>query len=234
MRFVLRNNLSGNWEECKNHLVENGKLFVERSKASRDMIAEYGLPFIKDDDLILVHSHSRAVLKLLLHAASKFIRFKVICTEARPSNDGIKMTKLLRENGIPVSIIVDSAVGSVIHKVDKVFMGAEGVAETGGIINYIGTYSIGVLSSNAHKPFYVVSESHKFVRLFPLAPDDLGENKNNLLNNFSTKSLIIEDELKNNPILDFTPHEYITALITDLGVLTPSGVSEELIKMWYD
>lgn len=41
------------------------------------------------------------------------------------------------------------------------------------------------------------------------------------------------DELAaSNPSVDYTPPQYITLLLTDLGVLTPSGVSDELIKLY--
>lgn len=230
-RFVLRNtHLYSDWEACKTHLVENGQLFLTRAKESRDMIAKIGFQFIKDDETILVHSYSRVVLALLAYAKSKFVRFRVIVTQALPSDssttNGNDMYKALKELDIPASLIHDSQVGFVINKVDKVFMGAEGVSESGGIINHMGSYQIGVLANNANKPLYVVSESHKFVRLFPLSPDDLpNDNETNNDN---------DDGFLNIPSVDFTPHQYITALISDLGVLTPSAVSEELIKMWYD
>ena len=140
------------------------------------------------------------------------------------------MAKLLKEANIPVELIVDSAVGYVIHKVDKVLVGAEGVAESGGIINHIGSYQIGCLAKVNHKPFYVMAELHKFVRLFPLAPDDLPK----ALNLIDVGENLGELDILTTPLIDFTLHDYITALITDLGVLTPSAVSEELIKMWYD
>ncbi|CEP20694.1 GCN3 [Cyberlindnera jadinii] len=230
MRFVLRNtHLYHDYESCKKHLVENGQLFLERSKASRDKIAEIGSKFITDDDTVLVHSFSRAVYSLLSHAADRKIRFRVVVTEARPTFQGERMAKYLREKNVPVSLIVDSAVGFVIHKVDKVLVGAEGVAESGGIINHVGTYQIGVLAKAANKPLYVVSESHKFVRMFPLAPDDIPTD-HDPLRHFSTSN----DDQVCSPLIDFTPHEFLTALITDLGVLTPAAVSEELIKMWYD
>lgn len=227
MRFVMRNtNLYSDWESCKRNLVENGELFVQRAKELRNKLAEYGAPFIKDDDVVLVHSYLRVVHLLLLKAQQKLVRFRVIVTESRPTGQGYHMAKLLKEAGIPVEVIVDNAVGFVIHKVDKILVGAEGVAETGGIINHIGSYQIGCLAQANHKPFYVVTESHKFVRLYPLAPNDLPQA-------ISGESLS-ENEMLKTQLIDFTPHEYITALITDLGVLTPSAVSEELIKIWYD
>lgn len=233
MRFVLRNtNLYSDWESCKKNLVENGELFVQRAKESREKSAEFGVPFIKDDDTILVHSFSRVVYQLLLKARKeKFLRFKVLITEARPTGLGYHMAKLLREQQIPVEVIVDNAVGYVLHKVDKILVGAEGVAESGGIINHIGSYQIGCLAKANNKPFYVVTESHKFVRMFPLAPNDLPREISNIIEESEEKG---ESGLLKIQLIDFTPHEYITALITDLGVLTPSAVSEELIKMWYD
>ena len=54
-----------------------------------------------------------------------------------------------------------------------VIVGAEGVVENGGIISRLGTYQMGLLAKSKGKPFYVVAESHKFVRLFPLSQFDL-------------------------------------------------------------
>ncbi|KAK9373473.1 uncharacterized protein V1513DRAFT_459651 [Lipomyces chichibuensis] len=231
-RFVLRNIQEyGDWEACRRHLVKNGGLFLDRAKASRYRIAELGLPFIQDDDTILIHSHSRAVTELLLLAARHHIRFRVFVTESRPTAEGLSSAKTLRDNGIPVRVIVDGAVGWAIQKVDKVFVGAEGVAESGGIINRVGTYQIAVLAKDSNKPLYVVAESHKFVRLFPLSPFDL-PNESPAANTFTTEQE--DDEIQSSPLLDFTSDNLITALITDIGVLTSSGVSEELIKMWYD
>lgn len=228
MRFVLRNtNLYSDWELCKRNLVENGELFVQRAKELRAKLALFGIPFIKDDDTILVHAFSRVVYNLLVKAKKeRLLRFKVIVTEARPSGQGYHMAKLLREADIPVELIVDNAVGYVLHKVDKIMVGAEGVAESGGIINHIGTYQIGCLAKANNKPFYVVTELHKFVRLFPLLPNDLLR-EIAVINDLDGDLLTLQQ-------IDFTLHEFITALITDLGVLTPSAVSEELIKMWYD
>lgn len=233
MRFVLRNtHLYSDWESCKENLVENGELFVRRAKESRSKLAKFGVPFIKDDDVILVHAHSRAVHQLFLKAKTEqLIRFRVIVTESRPTGQGYHMAKLLKEANIPVELIVDNAVGFVIHKVDKILVGAEGVAESGGIINHIGSYQIGCLAKANNKPFYVVTESHKFVRLFPLSPHDLPTSIDQEVENDGKDDTIYSFR---NQLVDFTPHEYITALITDLGVLTPSAVSEELIKIWYD
>ena len=78
----------------------------------------------------------------------------------------------------------------------------------------------------ANKPFYAVGESFKFVRLFPLRQDDVPAQRSHALPDVPTAIASI------NPLLDYTPPAYITLLFTDLGVLTPSAVSDELIKLY--
>jgi translation initiation factor eIF-2B subunit alpha len=64
-------------------------------------------------------------------------------------------------------------VAHVLDRVDAVMVGAEGVVETGGAVSRIGTYQIGLLAKALAKPLYVLAETHKFVRLFPLDQHDL-------------------------------------------------------------
>ena len=142
-----------------------------------------------------------------------------------------------------------------------VIVGAEGVVENGGVVNKVGTFSLGVMAKELGVPFYVAAESYKFTRLYPLNNSDLpemggiGESLQFLdtLNwsasgssekkeeSTSTSSLQdVKDYVVNlpstvevqNPPCDFTPAKYITLLFTDLGVLTPSAVSDELIRLY--
>lgn len=36
---------------------------------------------------------------------------------------------------------------------------------------------------------------------------------------------------RKHPLIDYTPAEYLTLLFTDIGILTPTAVSDELIKL---
>lgn len=58
-------------------------------------------------------------------------------------------------------------------QVDCVITGAEAIVESGGIINTIGTYQIALLANATKTPFYVLGESFKFVRLYPLSQSEL-------------------------------------------------------------
>lgn len=85
----------------------------------------------------MVHSYSRVVMALLLKAASMNRRFQVYVAEARPTSRGFRAAQVLRQHGVPATVILDSAIGYYIDKVDMVLVGAEGVVENGGIINQV-------------------------------------------------------------------------------------------------
>ena len=239
MRFVTltsSHESTSEFQTCKEYLLKSGNFVVEKALTQKRRIVQHGQDFIRDDAVILIHSYSRVVMQLLESAAIRHKkRFQLYVTESRPSNSGLKAAKHLESLGIPVVVIPDSAVGYIIDKVDMVLVGAEGVVENGGLINAIGTYQIAMVAHIARIPFYAAAESFKFVRMFPLNQYDLPTQKPSSLKlspatagGFeATDSKLVHSHAS----VDYTPPQYITLLFTDLGVLTPSGVSDELIKL---
>uniref|UniRef100_A0A674CSL6 Translation initiation factor eIF2B subunit alpha n=1 Tax=Salmo trutta TaxID=8032 RepID=A0A674CSL6_SALTR len=229
LRFISLTSLEHpDLSQCKKVMVERGELFLKKISLSRSKVAKLCHTFIKDGAKILTHSSSRVVLKVLESAAADKKRFTVYVTESQPDSAGRQMADKLRNLNIPVTVVLDAAVGYIMEKVDLVIVGAEGVVESGGIINKIGTYQLAVCSKAHNKPFYVVAESFKFVRLYPLNQQDVPER-------FKYKAdtlKAVEDLAEEHPMIDYTPPSLITLLFTDLGVLTPSAVSDELIKLY--
>lgn len=85
----------------------------------------------------------------------------------------------------------------------------------------------------------VMYYSYKFVRVYPLNQYDLPSALPEIVSftsrrkSFSSTQADSTDQLEgSNPLVDYTPPQYFTLLLTDLGVLTPSGVSDELIKLY--
>lgn len=272
---------AGDFNAIRAHLLSNGRLFIKRAKESRNTIAAFGKGFVRDGSTILTNGGSRVVSALLQKAAdemsgSSAVRFRVIYVLYGISDadsltvepEGLETVRALRAKGVPVATIPESAVAYSLGKVDTVIVGAEGVVENGGIVSRMGTYQIGLLAKAMGKPFYVVAESHKFVRLYPLGQYDLPIEQHVI--NFKTDEDIGESSQKSGDqassekpetstkekeehmaallngapankaqgslrrdAVDFTPPHLITALITESGVLTPSAVSEELIKIWF-
>mmetsp|Transcript_47377 Transcript_47377/g.111528 ORF Transcript_47377/g.111528 Transcript_47377/m.111528 type:complete len:312 (-) Transcript_47377:47-982(-) len=215
----------------KSVLIDRGERFAEQSQQCRLTISSLGSHFIHDEEVILTHGASNVVVSLLLHAARTGRRFRVLVTEAQPGSDGVLTARRLRQAGIPAEVIIDSAVGHVMERVDLVIVGAQGVVENGGIINKIGTNQMAIVAKANKKPFYVAAESYKFARFYPLNQSDLPEIEKYMY--MEKPSAIDEDVMVREPILDYTPPLYITLLFTDLGVLTPAAVSDELIKLYY-
>ncbi|NXL90818.1 EI2BA factor, partial [Alectura lathami] len=239
LRFISLTSLEySDYSKCKEIMIERGEIFLRKVSLSRNKIAKLCHPFIRDGARILTHAYSRVVLRVLEAAVESKKRFSVYVTESQPDQAGQvficarswqKMAKALRKLNIPVTVILDAAVGHyIMEKVDLVLVGAEGVVESGGIINKIGTNQIAVCAKAQNKPFYVVAESFKFVRLFPLNQQDVPDKFKYKADTLKTSQNLTEE----HPWIDYTSPSLITLLFTDLGVLTPSAVSDELIKLY--
>jgi len=130
--------------------------------------------------------------------------------------------------------------GHVMETADLVIVGAEGVVENGGVVNKVGTFPLAICANAMSVPMYVAAESYKFARLFPLNQNDLPKmaHQSELKMYDSSAGVTTPLEIKMDSSMvqdipvDFTPAKYITLLFTDLGVLTPSAVSDELIRLY--
>ncbi|KAL7274113.1 Translation initiation factor [Rhizina undulata] len=218
-----------NFEAFVEHLQVNGHLFAHQARASRSMVAEIGSGLVKDGMTVLIHGDSRCVTGVLLKAAEKRVNFKVICTETRPSMKGLAAAKILKEAGIPVAVVDDNAVGYVMLKVNMVMVGAEGTLADASIINIMGTHQLAVVAQKYKRPFYVATETHKFVDLFPLNQFRLPIKQD--IMNFNTdveKNSMAQEEFD---FVDYTDRNFITKFITEVGVKTPSSVADEILRL---
>lgn len=84
-----------------------------------------------------------------------------IFAEGRPDRTGLLLSNELVKLDIPVKLLIDSAVAYSMDEVDMVLVGADGVVESGGVINMMGTYQIALVAHSMNKPVYVAAESYK-------------------------------------------------------------------------
>ncbi|CAN1287270.1 Translation initiation factor eIF-2B subunit alpha [Linum perenne] len=220
LRYVTRTSALEyeDFDSAKSRLIERAEKFGEISNKARRIIAMLSQDFIFDGCTILVHGFSRVVFEVLKTAALK----------GRPERTGLRLSNELAKLDIPVKLLIDSAVAYSMEEVDMVFVGADGVVESGGIINMMGTYQIALVAHSMDKPVYVAAESYKFARLYPLSQKDMEPALRPI--NFGVPipaKVEVETSAR-----DYTPPQYLTLLFTDLGVLTPSVVSDELIQLY--
>ncbi|KAH9180523.1 nagb/rpia/CoA transferase-like protein [Lactarius sanguifluus] len=251
---------SASFSELKREIVHQGKSYTSQAIKFRTKIAELALGFIKDDSVILTHSYSRVVTQALLHAHTRK-RISVYVTEARPRGLGLKTYGLLTAAGIPCTVVLDSAVAYVMDQVDFVLVGSEAVVESGGLINAVGSNQMAIIAKAENKPFYALAESYKFHRLFPLSQHDLPTHNSGILsfphsmNRSATtqtraspqltddvpdgsasasppqRTMTLE-QMNRNPDVDYTRPDLISLVVSDVGVLTPEGVSQYLVGMF--
>jgi len=219
---------SADFAHVKARLIERGNQFAETSTRARQTIAQLGSHFVRPGACILTHGYSRVVLALLSTAAAQGVNFSVVCTEGRADGTGLLMARALSDLGLPTTMILDSGVAYSLDRVDLVLVGAEAVVENGGIVSKLGTYQIAICAMALNKPFYVAAESYKFARLYPLTQKDLPDQRAPI----DLGPLVPPKVTFDNPSRDFTPPNMITMLVTDLGILTPAAVGDELIQLY--
>jgi translation initiation factor eIF-2B subunit alpha len=248
---------SASFSDLKLEFVRQGQKYAAEALTYRDKIASLALGFIKDDSVILTHSYSRVVMKTLLRAHERK-RISVYVTEARPRGLGLRTYEELTAAGIPCTVVLDSAVSYVMDKVDFVLVGSEAVVESGGLINAVGSNQIAIIAQAANIPFYALAESYKFHRLFPLSQYDLPTHTSNILSfplspggnvSFPPTTGAIKsahekssdtdhirqmtpEQIACNPGVDYTRPDLITLVFSDVGSLTPEGVSQYVVGMF--
>lgn len=231
----------------RQNFLSNSRLFVQRAKEARSKIAMEASPFITPDATIVTYGPSRVVTTLLQKAAESGKYFSVIAiTPSTPSlqTQMEDQVSALRDKQIPTSLIPAHAAAYALSTLptsrpSMVICGASTVLENGGVTSTLGGYQLALLAKALQKPFYIATESYKFVRLYPLSQLDLplrqdvvkfegGEENAGAGKNSDEKERMLEEEM-----IDYTPPELITALILENGVMSPNSVSEELIKLWF-
>ncbi|MEE9594074.1 MAG: ribose 1,5-bisphosphate isomerase [Candidatus Hydrothermarchaeales archaeon] len=223
VRFVIyRSKKAGasSAEEQRKATIAIADAFIERSLKAVERIGEIGAKRISDGDVILTHCHSTAALSIIKTAWKQGKKIEVISTESRPFFQGHITVKELVKEGIPVTLIVDSAVRSFMKKVDKVIVGADSIASNGALINKIGTSQVALAANEARVIFLVAAETYKFHpetlvgELVKIEERDLNEVAN---------PEDFPDVRIRNPAFDVTPPDYIDLIITEKGMIPPQA-----------
>ena len=129
----------GSVTDAKELIISNADRFNKGSLEAVRSIGEIGAKRIQDGDVILTHCNSSAALSVIKTAHRQGKKFRVYATESRPWRQGILTVNELAKEGIDITLIIDSAVRSVMKNVTKVFVGADTITSHGTLVNKIGT-----------------------------------------------------------------------------------------------
>jgi methylthioribose-1-phosphate isomerase len=230
-------------EEIKQTIRNESQMILERDIEINREIGQRGLALVPDTATILTHCNAGALatggygtaLGVIRAASEAGKDIHVFVDETRPLLQGMRLTAFeLREDNIPATVIVDSAAGYLMRKkrIDLVITGADRIASNGDMANKIGSYQLAVLAKENNIPFYVAAPLSSFdldLENGDLIPIEEREPEEVL--SFAGHLVGPESVSAYNPAFDITPAQYISALITEKGVLTPpyrSGIKDLL------
>lgn len=153
-------------------------------------------------------------------------RFKVFADETRPLLQGARLTAYeLHRAGVDVTLICDNMASSVMQKgwVQAVVVGCDRVAMNGDVANKIGTSGVAILARHYGIPFYVLGPTSTIDKHCPDGKSIVIEERNpdEVAEMWYTHRMAPEGIHIYNPAFDVTPHELITAIITEKGIAYP-------------
>ncbi len=218
-------------EEIRIALREESEKMLSGDIEINLKIGEHGKKLVPRKAVILTHCNAGSLatggygtaLGVIRAAHEAGKKIQVIADETRPWLQGLRLTAFeLMEDGIPVTVIADSAAGSLMRqgKVDLVITGADRIASNGDVANKIGTYQVAVLARENKIPFYVAA---------PLSTIDLRiksgdriqveERDPSEISHFQKIRVGPHGVKAYNPAFDVTPAKYVTGIITEKGIL---------------
>lgn len=105
-------------------------------------------------DRVLTICNSTSVIQGIQLAAKDGGLSSVVVLETRPDFDGVRTAQELGSLGLDVTVVTDSALGSMITSVDAVLVGADLVSRDGWLLNRIGTATAAIVAESYAVPFY--------------------------------------------------------------------------------
>ncbi len=206
------------------------KIHQEEADATRHL-SLFGAELIKNRWTVLTHCNTGPLatsgcgtaLGIIITAYRQGKKINVLVDETRPLLQGARLTTWeLNKAGVPFTLITDSMAGSFMGKgkVNCVITGADRIAANGDTANKIGTYTLAVLAKENSIPFYIAAPVSTIdVSLKTGEKIPIEERKAEEVTHFQGMPIAPEGITAANPAFDVTPNKYITAIITDKGII---------------
>jgi len=211
---------------------EANSIFEEEFEAEL-RIGVYGLEKLSDGDTVITQCNAGGLATgtglgtalapvKLAHVLG--MRISVVAPETRPWLQGARLTTYeLMMEGIDVTLIADTAVGLVMYRgiVNEAMVGADRVLSDGHVFNKVGTLNEAIIAHELGIPFYALAPSSSFdleskpsdVKIEERDPDEVRRIRGVPIAPEGIKVL--------NPVFDITPPKYVTAIITEKGIIYP-------------
>jgi methylthioribose-1-phosphate isomerase len=220
-------------DQLKERLRQEAQHIHDEDVASCRAIGVHGASLIPSEARILTHCNAGALatagygtaLGVIRGAIEAGKRIKVLADETRPFLQGSRLTawELMRD-GIDTTVITDNMAGALMRdeQIDLVVVGADRIAANGDTANKIGTYTVAVLAREHGIPFYVAAPWSTIDLAMPDgARIPIEERHAKEVTHVGSSQVAPDGAQIRNPAFDVTPHRFITAIITERGIVRP-------------
>ena len=231
MKRVAEANRSMSLDKIREALKKEAIRIEQEDLTICKNIGKWGATLIPDGATVLTHCNAGGLATAGYGTALGVIRaareagknIQVFADETRPWLQGARLTawELMKE-GIPMTLISDSMAGFFMSRgeITCCVVGADRIAANGDTANKIGTYSVAVLARENNIPFYVAAP----VSTLDLSLSDGGkiqieERPGTEVTHIKGIAIAPEGIKVRNPAFDITPARYITAIITENGIV---------------
>ena len=214
-------------------LIDEAKAIYDEDIENNRRMGRHGAELLPQSGTILTHCNAGALatagygtaLGVIRAAVEGGKRLKVLADETRPFLQGARLTAWeLWKDDIDVRVISDNMSGTFMRQglVDAVIVGADRIAANGDVANKIGTYTVAVLARQHEIPFYVAA---------PLSTLDLSipdgshipieQRTPTEVTHIGNTRIVPEGVSVFNPAFDVTPNDFVTAIVTEVGIARP-------------
>ncbi len=221
LREIIKEDRKDDLESTKQQAVNLAKDVYRDSVNAVSQIIDSTAELIENRDVILTHSYSSTVVAAIKEIARLKRGIKVIVTKSGTGRYGERTARELADAGILVLYVDDTAIGTNISEVTKVLIGADRITADGKVVNGVGTNTIAAAAKLNNIPVYVLCETLKFD--FSTSSDkvDLEERGNKGL----VEEGVLPPEVEtSNPTFDITSLDFVTAIVSENGVVTADRI----------
>jgi methylthioribose-1-phosphate isomerase len=213
-------------------LIEAEKIYAEDIEINL-AIAEHAQSLVPDRANVIHHCNTGSLatvdygtaLGIIRIAHEKGKQIHAYLDETRPRLQGASLSAYeLQAFGVPHTLIVDSASGHLMRtrKIDFCVVGCDHVTANGDVANKIGTYNLAIAARAHQVPFYVACPISSID--FTITSGDqieIEERNGEEITHIQGVAIAPIGTKVFNPAFDITPSEYISAIITEKGILYP-------------
>jgi methylthioribose-1-phosphate isomerase len=217
--------------EIKSAVVAKARRMYDEDIAACKQMGAHGASLLPQEGTVLTHCNAGALatcgygsaLGVIRAAIERGHKIDVFADETRPFLQGARLTawELMKDN-IPTTVLCDNMAAALMRqgRIQAVIVGADRIAANGDVANKIGTYGVSILAKEHGIPFYVAAPwstldlATAHGDLIPIEQRAATEVTHSNGKQMTPHGVAIE-----NPAFDVTPAKYVTAIITERGVL---------------